>query len=287
MISATSETMIYGTSETEVREIKRLENLRIVPGLEEWTGADLMISPLSIPVTEALLKRHLQHGAILVQIKRGHDLVSSILDHRLHGSLAKMRDAGARQSQCLLLFIGSLYNANGEAVINGSKIHMSGDNTYWYVYSALSKWWKRGGVVEILPKFSEMPDWCVMTDTHIRDMSEHRHVADYPDDSLYMTEDDDPLQELVLIKDWRRTLASIPGLGPARISALYKYMQSLPASSMTLAQALYILTTPEFAKEAGIGPSLVSNVRRWLGIDEGMELTVTLETHDTGTAKEK
>lgn len=268
--------MIYGTSEQEVREIKSLE-LRIVPDLEEWTGADLMISPLSLPVTEVLLSKHLERGAILIQIKRGHDLVASIIDNRLNSSLAKMRACGAKQSQCLLLFVGNLFNADGKCVINGTEAKMYGDRPYWQVYGAMSKWWKRGGVVESLPRFDMLPDWARMTERHLKEMLNDKHVQVYPDDRFYLADANDPLQELELVTDWRRTLASIPGLGPKRIEALYKVMGSgelSQFSQMTLLQALVWLTTYEFAKQAGIGAGLVDNIRRWIGIDEGFELCV-------------
>lgn len=264
--------MIYGTSELEVREIRSLE-LRIVPELEEWTGADLMISPLTLPVTKVLLNKHLERGAILVQIKRGHDLVASILDSRLNASLAKMHLAGARQSQCLLLFVGNLFNADGKCVINGTEVKMYGERPYWQVYAAMSKWWKRGGVVEQLPRFDMMADWARMTERHLKEMLDDDHIQVFPDDRFYLADANDPLQELELVTDWRRTLASIPGLGPKRIEALYKAMQECSEYSvMSLLQALVWVTTYEFAKQAGIGAGLVDKVRHWIGIDEGFEL---------------
>jgi len=77
--------------------------------LESLSGGDALVSIASLPPpsSEALLKLHLQSGAVLVQIKHGHDLSSS-MGERLNTSLSRMHKAGAKPWQSILLFVGYL-----------------------------------------------------------------------------------------------------------------------------------------------------------------------------------
>jgi hypothetical protein len=266
--------MIASTSELEVREISGKLPVKVVPELEEWTGADLMISPVNLPVAPALIHEHLKKGAIFVQIKRGHDLVSSILDGRMHKSLAHMQAAGAKQSQCVLLFLGQLACVRGRAVINGTECLINGEESYWQVKAALSKWWKRGGVVEELPRTSLFPEWTVMTERHLIEFAEHPKYVFMPDDRLFLPDHNDPLQELIEVKDWRRTMATFPQLGPKRLAALIEEMKKSGAQ-MNLLTALTWLTTRETClKVPGFGLSMLRTARNWVGLEDGADLSV-------------
>jgi ERCC4-type nuclease len=99
--------------------------------LESLTGCDIMISTLTMPcTTEALVRKHVEAGALLVQRKSLQDLVRSIgdrINHSLAKILAKMRSTGASSWQCILLstgfyapsydtgdtWVGRLVNSNG------------------------------------------------------------------------------------------------------------------------------------------------------------------------------
>jgi len=269
--------MLAATSLGEVREVKEHPDLQIVSGLEEWCGADLMISPVSLPVTEKLLPKHLERGAVLVQIKRGHDIVSSIQDGRLHKSQSLMKSAGANSWQCILLYVGTLYNAEGQAVINGVKAHMASSSSYWTIRATFSKWIKRGGAIEEIPLVKMIPDWISMQERVLQDMIETPRKVFYPKRELHMpdTDDaDDPLQELILIDDWRKTLNTFPGVGPTRIQALINAMtKNCPAQDITLFDTLVWLTTPQYVKNVyGISANICNQARAWMGLPEGHHL---------------
>lgn len=93
-----------------------------VPNLETLTGADIMVSPdtgLPNPSTELWVKKHIESGAHLVQIKIDHDLPQSIQDDRMKDSLSKMLQTGAMPWQCILLPIHCILTTdeNGLALI--------------------------------------------------------------------------------------------------------------------------------------------------------------------------
>lgn len=257
---------------TELRETSLLGDLGNIPhqplqDLEHYTGADLMLSPVDFPATtETLMRRHIEQGAILVQRKSGLDLTASI-GERMGHSLTRMRAMGARQSQCLLLFIGVLTcNREDKAVVDGRDTFAS----FWSVQGAISKWHDRGGVFESLSRASLMADWCRMKLRHLKEYAEepiHQVWPAKPD----LTSTDNPLQLPQAINDGRVTLATLPGLGPARVQAIWDYLQP----DTTLATALCLLSNPEsHIKDIdGIGPKTIQNVRQYLGLDEVMQLT--------------
>jgi hypothetical protein len=252
---------------SEVREDTRLVigelEYQIVPGLEELTGADLMISALSAPAsTEQLIRMHLHHNAILVQRKHRTDLVSSLGD-RLKFSIFRMRAFGARQSQCMLLFIGVLTcDRNGQAVIDGQGT----GHPYWSVYSGLSTWIKHGGVIEPpLSRANLFPDWVRFKVRHIADSNQIPVKEFMPRSELaYEIDPDDPVQELVLIKDWRQTVLCCPGWGIKRVNALRELMIHDKAPD-TLLSAIQYMTSDKALQIPGVGKYLVDKAIQWSG----------------------
>lgn len=252
---------------SEVRDDTRLDlgTLEFIttPGLEECTGADIMVSPLAAPATtRPLLHMHIRKGAVLVQRKHRLDLVSS-LEGRLKASLFRMRSCGARQGQCLLLFIGVLTcDHDGMAMIDGQPTFRS----FWSVYAGLSTWNKYGGCVEpSLSRASLFPDWARMKERHILEAYENpvREFVE-PVEAVYEVDPADPVQELVQIKDWRRTAMCCPGWGITRINQLRALMLEDGAAD-TLMAAVNYMTHPELVKKRikGIGPSLFKKARKW------------------------
>ncbi len=103
----------YAT-EADMPEVMR--KMAELPGLEAKTGADVMNSPLDVPLpsTNTLLQMHIKAGASLIQIKFGHDLISSIIDGRFKEAQARMVATGAMPWQCILLFIGFTTERDGQ-----------------------------------------------------------------------------------------------------------------------------------------------------------------------------
>jgi hypothetical protein len=260
--------MIISTSLAEVREIKDQPHV-IVESLEEMTGADLMLTHLKLPVTPRLLSKHLESGALLVQIKRGHDLVSSIIDGRLLKSIATMRTLKARPWQCILLFVGMIWMQDGKTVINGQPVHLKTTEPYWAIKSALSRWGKRGGIVETVDRVAQIPEWVQMQERILIDMKEDPILKLYSKpDTVF--EPDDPLQEVIYINDWRKTLLTLPGIGIKKVDALMEWA----GDACTLWEALHFLSTQPLAVQIpGIGKGTVESIRAWLGLKPGMELS--------------
>lgn len=259
---------------TEVREETRLIvgdlSYVTVPWLEKLTGADMVVSALEAPMTTpALLRMHLHHGAVLVQRKHRTDLVSS-LDVRLKASLAKMRAFGARQPQCVLLFIGVLTcDRDGKAMIDGQDVHRN----FWSVYAGLAVWIKHGGVVEPpLSRATLFPDWVKFKVRHIADMNAHpRKDVIQVADPVYEVDPDDPVQELVLVKDWRATMMQCPGWGIARVNALRNLMLKDKVPD-TLITALDYVTSGKITAVPGFGQYLIDNTCKWLGIAKNSQI---------------
>lgn len=231
-----------------------------VANLEEVTGADMMVSNVKMPVTnEFLIKKHVENGALLIQRKHGHDLSSSI-GQRMNSSLAKMQICGAKQSQCILLFIGILtINEYGEAVINRQTTRQK----FWVVQAAISKWHDRGGVFENLARKSMIEQWMKMKLKHLKEYSANptKEVWKKSPDIQVV---DELLQVLMPVNDARNTLASLPGIGPKTAQTLFNVFEG------NVAEAICWLTnvSKEKQKIAGIGKKTTENIREWLGLEK-------------------
>lgn len=261
--------MIY-IDPSELREGSLLADLGSLPheplhDLEAWTGADMLITHHAFPAsTEALVRQHIALGAILVQRKSGLDLVHSV-GERMGSSLARMRATGARQAQCVLLFIGVLTcNHDDKAVVDGRETSVP----FWAVQGAISKWHDRGGVFESISRAKLTGDWLRMKQKHLTEYAQEPVHSVWPT-KPEMTDTNNPLQVPQLVQDGRVTLATLPGLGPTRANALWDYAPNL-------AELLCLLTTPssKVTDINGIGPKTIANIRAYLGLDDVMQLTL-------------
>ena len=267
-----------------------------VAGLEEYTGADFIISPLDLPWVPIFYQRHIDAGALFVQRKSGMDLPSSVPD-RINSSLARMRALpGIHQSQCVLLFIGvMLVDADGKCTIDYRKVDQYGADSYWMIQGAISKWSGRGGCYENIPKKSLFAEWVNMKARHANEFAAEPVKYVYAEKpamtALPMDENDksrDPFQELVKVSDWRNTLLTLPGVGPSKVQALFEVLQKnvsyfhdgtrvtdSTTCTPALIDALMLLSNYKLSKRIktiGIGPGVVENVRKWLGIPDGWDL---------------
>jgi len=203
----------------------------VVKGLEARTGADLLVSKLHAPITtSSLIKMHVEAGAFLVQLKFGSDIASS-LGERLKDSLWKMRETGARQAQCIMLFVGQLgVTRGGHATIDGRDDRPR--RQYMAVNKAMLKWGLRGGIALNLTRESYLVEWLGMLEGEVGQVGEQ-----YWQTHKGMFETDDVLQPLEKIEDWRPALAAIKGVGPKKASNLREKMLEIGALD-TLGQAL-------------------------------------------------
>lgn len=268
---------------TELKEIAG-QPLSVFEELEELTGADLLITPHNLPLAVMTLPFHLENGAILVQLKRGDDLVASVGD-RAASSLARMISAGTKASwQRVLLFVGSLnFEAEtGAALINGRPNTYVGPNTYWAVQGTIEKWIERGGVFSTIPRMSVLQSWISYKMNHIAEYQkypEHTVYKEKPqlyEPTLEMVSGV-PLQKVSLIRDWRNTLLTLPGIGEKRAEVIYQYVNQ-NCTEKTLFMALYILTNEELAcKIPGISSSTSKKIREWIGLEDIYELSLSVK----------
>lgn len=245
--------------------------------LERETGADMLISVAPFPIrTVALLHKHLDAGAILVQHKDTLDLVSS-LGERLDDSIARMCSVAFRQYQRVLLPVGIFAEHNGELVVNG---HNSG--VKWIQYQgAMSKWNKRGGVIENVDSARLIPAWCELQlkqltellANPVKPVYQHERMPD----SAPMQ--DDPLQLCIPVKDARNVLVNIPGVGPTLTEWLWRVTDG------SLAHCLTLLTHPDAAtlyddKPRNLGPALIGKCREYFGLVRVQDYITQIE-YDT------
>ncbi|MBV6343507.1 hypothetical protein, partial [Candidatus Magnetobacterium casense] len=199
--------------------VNAFAELAQVGNLEEWTGADIMLSPMKAPVNESLLKVHINKGAILAQLKFGRDLPSS-LGTRLKESLWRMRGTGAKQHQCYLITIGQFgCNHEGLVVVDGQDERPRRE--YKAVIAALHHW-NRAGVSLNISR-----DACLVTALKRleEDILAPRESEFFPD--VAAAEEfagDDVLDAPAKVTDWRPQLAALPGIGPKMATALRNTM---------------------------------------------------------------
>ena len=260
--------MIY-LDESEVREgslLPKIDGSRTSPVLESLAGADLMISPEGFPAgTEALIRRHVRLGALLVQGKWSvSDLEASVKDGRLTGQLARMVEIGAASCQRVLLLVG-------KTPALGSM-----------EYSAMSAWLDRGGRVEPpLTSWAQVPDWCKMKERHLKSYANRplRWVYDNKK-TLDVRPEDDPLQLLVRVPmdDPRRAVIQCPGIGPELATAWWEQLNiGAPEVNLFYMLAWMSAEKPEawgLPKVKGYGAGKREAVRAWLGLHPGYDLGI-------------
>lgn len=245
----------------DYREDIPIANAVKVDGLEADTGADFMLSRLSVPCkTRSLLDRHIDGGAILCQLKIGEDLASSVGD-RLNDSLARMRSITKRTASHFLLFIGTIgCNNEGSATINGHRTHRN--ISFATLDGACIGWIARGGVYYALPRIEMLDGWAHAMERRLGEYDANQyHYAfnqqDMPDDL------DEPLQIPVAVRDSRRVLIGFRGLGPNLVNRVWDYCGG------DFKACLAFLTDPMSAgKVQDVGVKTIASIRRQCGLSD-------------------
>lgn len=250
---------------------------RALPGLEKYTAADLLVSPHKKPILTAItdskpsqlsLRRHTEHG-LLVQRKTGMDAIGSI--PKLERILVRM------QSWCQAvppwLVLDGHYGSKDGLVVVGKRI------TKWK-YSAfigaLDSWQMGGGCVTIIADSGALLAWLARWSDRIRVL---------PDRPLGK-----PIlgSEPVIVTDsfpWVTTLATFPGIGPSLAVEIAHYTGSLKESLVLLSDPALLELKKKGRYPRGIGPIIIKNARRWLGM--GMEESGSIETFATDWRREE
>ena len=231
-----------------------------LPGLEERTGADFLLSSLQMPApNDALLRRHCEAG-ILVQRKSELDLPSSIIDGRLYHSLSKMIQWSPRP---WLLIVGNLTENYGKASVGSGKSNL----TYGQVIAALDWYQMRGGFVTILDDADKIYAWCLEHQIRL-----HK-VLDNPTKEIYERLPDQILSSPP--RPWVRTLRTLPGIDVKLGNLIAEQSGSLAAAIINLSS--YWWLTNKDQRPAGIGEKTIRTIRNYLGLkSDYLELNVNI-----------
>ena len=246
-------------NDSQFKKCKGIGELKPIslPGLEEMTGADIIISPPNLPKpsNKFLLKMHLEKGALLVQLKFGFDLIASVVDGRLPHSQAKMLATGASSNQIILLFIGLLFEptvseADLMLILNGqivSKVISQAKNLKFphYIKQRLL-WEQRGGLFENIIFLENVKMWI-------------ENAASVAFESKSVKQVWHPKQELLLIDDWRNLLANLPGLGEKKANDIYNWLEDKSFYGFMAA-----LKDESIKDVPGIGAGIISKIKEYL-----------------------
>lgn len=207
--------------------------------LEAISGADVMVSPLSLPVTnELLIKKHARSGAIFIQRKSLSDMITSILDESINISIARMREIGTKSAwQRIIMstgvFVPDVAN-EGVVMIGEPQVSGSGDIYIHLRYPEVKIGYKsyatirrriamRGAFYLPLTCDEEIPGELRAIEKDLL------YLAGKPVKELFAPQsfppdlplEDDPLQELREVEDGRKVIAAFRDIGPVKASALW------------------------------------------------------------------
>lgn len=259
---------------TESRITSRLpkgviQAAEVVSGLEEFTGADMLLSPLNDPplpvkITDifphqSALKTHCQAG-LLVQRKTGLDLIHSIPDLKL--SLHKMQQYTPRP---YLLAVGRLtHTGEGVALMDDKPSIQS--TSYMEVVLALEKWQQRGGFVTFLTGDNWIAPWINLWLERLLAMPETKIAR-----PVY--------QRLVgpMEKDLHReTLMTLPGIREVLAQRVVDYAGDL-RRCLEVVTSYHVLGLPHRPK--GLGKKKIKGIKRYCGLRDEEMLTACLDPY--------
>lgn len=226
-----------------------------------------------------VLYEYLYRGAIAVQRKSGNDLVASIKDKRIESSVARLYRAVPHRCQRVLLYTGNIIKRNGNVYVNGKDSGIA----YQAFVMALTSWANRGGVLIHLDGDNDILPWIKLVEQKLTEY-QHRDTKEIYTEVYFppeMPDEDDTLQIPIEVTDWRRTLVTIPGIGPDKVSALYERLQQICTKPPTLTVAVQYAMSEDAAETIhGWGPKSTESVRHWFGLadDERLMILVDEET---------
>lgn len=216
----------------------------LTPRLEEFSGADYMLSAESFEITKRYhVQEHLEAGAVLIALKVGGDLLSSVGD-RLRAHLVKMQTFSLLPCQSGLLSVGYNLEVNGQVYIgeqSGSTANVFGIEAkkifkggytpnFKGLNTSLLRWVLSGGVIyPTVPRLSDLPTALAAIEREV--IETHKDPSRYHFDTLTKVPDQpnpdkQSLQVLKAVPDGVNILAAMPGIGAKRALEYYEFYSS-------------------------------------------------------------
>jgi len=237
-----------------------------VTGLEDMTGADLIITPLSLPTkSDAMLKRHAREG-LCVQRKDINDFITSFFqtDNRLPNQLLRMCQVTEIP---WLLIVGDLKcDKEGMSVADGRTREIRYDS----VIAAMDSWQLRGsdrcsGRLSWILSDRQMASWCMDWYNRLVKVQERKAMGydgwgDYP---VFRPAP----QTLYKIPDVQRTLMTFPGLGFERAQLVYDEARK-KSENPTLMDCLVIISDHSVV---GVGKKTRKSILEFVGWNDMQE----------------
>ena len=250
-----------------------VEALAPLPGLEALTGADFLMTPSGVSCyNETTIRLHLtKFRALLVQRKSGLDWTSS-MGPRLAMSIDKMRIA-PRQTQRLLVVTGLFMpDAEGVAICGWPRMTKAGEVyargqpqngtrvLLKSLYTAQLEWQMRGGAFITLASNDDFLPFLRRAEELLRAPVARQIYDDRP---IY-EDSDDPLQTIEVVRDARRTLCTLPHIGPTLARVCLAEWGNVSNCLMWLSSPRLLTAMPERYPK-GIGKKIVQDIHAWFG----------------------
>jgi len=230
---------------------------KVLPGLEDQTGADIVLSIWSAPATtDTLAWQHVKRG-VGYQLKRGEDLVASIKDRRAMYQLAKMRKVW---EECWGVYVGDSTPIEFDDRIMGTKRIELAYTVFPYksYLSHVRNWQRAGGMWLVLHPGYPFEQWVA---------DELQRLSTDATDRLLRK----PSLNLLPLTPQEETLATFPFVGLNRAHAIWNHLP-LMGADQTLTQALIWLSDGFVTKVEGIGKGVVAAARKHLGLKDDEDL---------------
>jgi hypothetical protein len=257
---------LYDPTESRIRTRLPQEVIkagRVLVGLEEVTGADLLVTRVKnfniAAVSETMpapLKTHFRNACnagVLIQRKSGRDLLSSF--HKLNETYIRMRDWCEAP---ILLSTGVIGHRNGKVTIDGDLTKVN----YSSMVAKLLFWQWRGGYFIPLVRDSDIIMFVGKMESRWLHHSDERWVM----------KERPPVQTLLPAGWWER-IGVLPGFREAKSRDLAEY----PGVECMADALVYLSNDKNYVRTnhpRGVGPADFRNIREWLGLKPGERLVV-------------
>lgn len=247
--------------------VAALPTALLVESLERDTGADVLVSPSSLPL--GCLEDHLEEGAVMVQRKKGLDFPSSV-GGRLMESLARMCQYRVGHWQRMLMTIGMFTHKNYHTRVNGRFVDEKMLGSDWRkLRTARMSWWAGGGTVENTLNIEDEAEYYLRLEKMLKEHKPGEGYTVFPRvEPLPPIGEFDPERPLVSLTPAPPAMvfyASLPGIGSKRARATWEtYGDDVGLAVISLTHP-----DPKAHRPEGIGQGTVKSLRQFFCLPPG------------------